>query len=541
MKRLILQYCIILICSTLSGQAGPENLVGKVSFMSSQNIYVKFKSTSEISPGDTLFISSEGKLIPVLKVSNLSSTSAVCTSISKEILTIDHLIIAISNRKDQRPTDQAEEVLPVNNQIPIIVDTSSSVSVSSPRQSQIIKGSLSVNSYTDLSNTTADNSQRFRYTFSLAAQNIGDSKFSAETYLSFKHKAGEWEEVKSDLFNALKVYNLSVYYDMNKTTRFSLGRRINNRISSIGPSDGLQVEKTFSHITVGALIGTRPDYSNFGFNSDLLQYGAYLAHVPSLKRGRVESSAAIMQQMNGGKTDRRFLYFQHSNSLIKNLNFFGTFEVDLYKLISDTVNDTETAQNVFDLTGLYLSLSYRIAKAITISGSYDARKNVFYYETYKTYIDRILENEMRQSLILQVSMRITKDILFGVRSGYRFLNSDLHPSKNVYGYLTYSQIPGVNISTTISATYLTTSYLSGYIIGLNLSRNFLGGKVQTGLGYRYVDYNLSENTLNINQNVAEINFSWQLSKYLSFAAYYEGTIEPDDMYNRIYLQARKRF
>jgi hypothetical protein len=254
-----------------------------------------------------------------------------------------------------------------------------------------------------------------------------------------------------------------------------------------------------------------------------------------------ESSVAFMEQMNNGKTDRRFLYFQHSNSLIKNIYFFSTFEVDLFSLKSDTLNHSNSAQNTFNLTGLYLSLRYRMTKNLTITGSYDARKNVMYYETYKTFIDRILESEMRQSLRLQADYRISNKLTFGLQSGYRFLKSDPRPSKNLYGYINYYQIPGINISATISGTYLESVYLNSKILGASFSRDFFKGRFYTELGYRYVDYSYTESLLKTTQNIGSLNISWQLAKKLSFSFYYEGTFDKQDMYNRFYLQLRKRF
>ncbi len=96
--------------------------------------------------------------------------------------------------------------------------------------------------------------------------------------------------------------------------------------------DGLQAEKTFNKITLGVVAGTRPDYTDYGFNKNLLQYGGYLAFDTKKDDIFTQSSLAFMEQMNNMKTDRRFLYFQHSSSLLKNLYFFGTFEVDLYKV-----------------------------------------------------------------------------------------------------------------------------------------------------------------------------------------------------------------
>jgi hypothetical protein len=304
--------------------------------------------------------------------------------------------------------------------------------------------------------------------------------------------------------------------------------------------DGIQFEKSFKHFAFGGLAGYRPDFNNYGFNSDLFQYGAFTAFSAKTSSGYAETSLAFMQQMNNWKTDRRFLYFQHSNTLVKNLNLFTTVEADLYQLVIDSLKN-ETPQNKFSFTGLYVSLSYRPIGNLSLSGSYDARKNVMYYETYKTFMDRILEEELRQGFRLQASYRITRDLTLGLQSGYRFLKSDPHPSRNLYGYLTYNQIPGVKLSATLSATYLESVFMNGNILGLTLSRDFFNGKIRTGAGYRYVDYTLPEGQLIVPQNIGEINFSWQLAEKMSLSIFYEGTFEEVYKYNRFYVQLRKRF
>jgi hypothetical protein len=536
MKYLFFVFCICVLTVELAGQNATENVAGKVSFISSQNIYVKFTSTIGISAGDTLFKISDGRQIPVLKVINLSSTSCVCTSISSTTFSIADQIFG--RKKDMNVKPKEKPVEKVVKEIPITVSVKKAAS---DKPKQKINGSLSASSYSDFSNTSSSNSTRFRYNFNLDARNIANSKFSIESYISFNHKLGDWSTVKNNVFDALKIYDLSVKYDLNKSTQISVGRKINQRISSIGAMDGLQVEKSFNKVAIGAVVGFRPDYMNYGFDSKLLQYGGYLAYNTSSGSSFSETSLAFMEQMNKGKTDRRFIYFQHSNSLIKNIYFFSTFEVDLFRLNSDTLNKSNTPQNTFNLTGLYLSLRYKMTKNLTISGSYDSRKNVIYYETYKTFIDRILESEMRQSFRLQADYRITNKITFGLQSGYRFLKSDPAPSRNVYGYLNFYQIPGLNITATLSGTYLESNYLNSKVLGLNLSRDFFKGKFYTEIGYHFNDYRYTESLPKTIQNVGSLNISWQLAKKLSFSFYYEGTSEKKVMYNRFYLQIRKRF
>jgi hypothetical protein len=198
-------------------------------------------------------------------------------------------------------------------------------------------------------------------------------------------------------------------------------------------------------------------------------------------------------------------------------------------------------QNNFNITSLYFSLRYRITRNLDITGSFDARKNIVYYETYKSFIDRILEDEMRKSFRLSANYRITNDLVFGVQSGYRFLKSDPRQSKNISGYLTYNRVPGLNMTVTINGTYLESAYMNGRIYGANLSRDFLKGKFYASAGYRYVDYSMPETLLKLNQNIAELNLSFQLPGNIFLSANYEGTFEKKIRYDRIYLQVRKRF
>ena len=540
MRKTIIFFLLLALSTLLNGQDNIIIMSGQVSFISSQNIYVRFSSTSGISAGDTLFLQTDGGLVPSLIVNDLSSSSCLCTSISGRTLAVADLVTA-KIRKKKAEDEEVRTVIPVREpEVQKLKSDSLSPAEANKNLPQQIRGSLSLVSYSDLTDTESENSQRFRYTLSLDARNIGNSKFSLESYISFRHKAGGWDEVRNDFFSALKVYTLAARYEINPTTRVILGRNINQKLSSIGAFDGLQLEKNLRGFSFGVLAGFRPDYGNYGFNSSLLQYGAYVSYKSQGKISGSESSIAFMQQTKDFRTDRRFLYFQHSNSFIRNLHLIATFEADLYRLKIDSV-DNEQPQNTFSLTGVYVSIRYKILKSLTLYGSYDARKNVMYYETYKTFIDRIMETELRQGFRLQANYRLTKDLTFGVQGGYRFLKSDPSPSRNIYSYFTYGRIPRINISATLYGTYLESNYMNGMVVGLRLNRDFFNGNIQTGLGYSYADYKFSESLVTAGQNVAEINLAWQLKRKMSFSVSYEGTFERSDTYTRIYILLRKRF
>lgn len=526
----------------LRGQTLSKAKEGIVSFVTSQNIYVKFESTSTISVGDTLFIIQDTRRIPVLIVKDMSSISCVCTPISTRTLSAAD---KISTRpKIIQPAKSTEIV--VNSVIqPVIVKVDTgSVKKELPKElKQNISGRISVSSYSDYSNVS-DFSQRMRYTFSLNARNISDSKLSAEAYISFAHKINQWSEIKNDIFNGLKIYSLSANYAFNTKNNIWIGRKINPMLSNAGAIDGVQYETKFKSFTIGAFAGTRPDYMNYSFNAKLLQYGGYFGHDYVNKNGgSAQTSVAFVEQKNNGNIDRRFTYLQHSNSLLTNLYFFGSVEFELYnkqRSISN-LDTTYTQNNVPTLSNLYVSLRYKVIKQLSLSLSYSNRQNIIYYETYKSFIDQLLFASTMQGYTFQVNFRPGKQISIGANAGYRFSKTDPKPSKNLYSYITYSNVPWINASATLSATLMQTSYINGSIYSLGLSRDIIPGILYGGVSYRYVDYKFVNSETPLKQNMAEMDLTWRIMKKLSFSLNYEGTFEKGRNYDRIYVNLTQRF
>jgi len=527
---------------TLKGQTPDEPVEGAVSYISSTNVYVKFRSTENIAVGDTLFISRDGSLIPVLKVENLSSISCVCSPISNQTFVVaDKLFAKPTPKKIQKPDEKIVE--PTVAVLPVIAnpDSVSTETATSKPLKQEINGRASVSAYSNFSNSPADNSLRMRYTLSVNAKNLGDSKLSAETYLSFVHKKGEWSEIQDNAFNGLKVYSLAVKYDFNPKTTLLFGRKINPKISNVGAIDGVQFEKKFKALSFGLFAGTRPDYSDYSFDASLPQFGGYLAHDYTTKTGNMQNSIAIVEQENSGKTDRRFAYFQHSNTLVKNLYLFGSIEFDLYKKVMNQ-DSTFSQDNSPSLSNMYISLRYKINRQLSLSVSYSARQNVVYYETFATnIIERLLETSTLYGYSGQINFRPTKNISAGLKAGYRNRKEDPSPSTNYYGYVTFNRVPFINASATLSATILETGYLSGGIYSAGITRDIIPGKLSGGLSYKYVDYKFTTSETKLVQNMGEINLTWKVYKKLYCSVNYEGTFEKETNYNRVYFNLTQRF
>jgi len=168
-------------------------------------------------------------------------------------------------------------------------------------------------------------------------------------------------------------------------------------------------------------------------------------------------------------------------------------------------------------------------------------QNIIYYETDKTYVERLLDAAMVQGFGAQVSYQPVKYLSIGVNAGYRDSKKDPRPTKNLYGYISYSRIPALLLSVTISVTMLETGYMSGQIYGAGISRDLVAGKLYAGLDYRYVSYKFYSGEAAMVQQMGEANLTWRILRKLSCGIYYEGTFDKNSIFNRIYFNITQRF
>jgi hypothetical protein len=532
-RYVIVFLLLILVKAPARGQAP---LVGTVTYITSQHIYVRFNSTEGLNDGDTLFMQGSVREIPMLVILSHSSTSCVCEALAEQEFSLSDQVIG------HPATPEPGEVTPVT--VPTeepdeseegpAVEKVDGVPGAVPRK-QEVNGRFTISSYTDLKNQESESRERLRYTFSMAARNIGGSGLTIETYTTFNHTLKQWDEIKADVFNGLKIYNLSASYAFSESMILTAGRRINPKLSSVGAIDGLQFEKKFGSLSAGVIAGFRPDYQDFSINSGLFQYGAYLAHNFNGAAGRMQNTMAYIEQMNQGQTDRRFVYFQHSNSLVTNLWFFGSVEADLYQQVGGT------RQTVFNLYNAYVNIRYRIIRPLTLSLSYSARNNLIYYESYKDFLDRLLDEKTLQGWRFRVNYRPIPYLYLGAHAAYRYRKDDPMATKNARFFATYTRIPGIGASVTAGFTWMQSVYLDGRIYGIGIDKDLMNEKLHAELKYHYVDQTYRNAEMAIPQHVGEAGLSWAAYRKLYLTVYYEGTFEKSLGYNRIFISLSQRF
>jgi len=533
----------ILIGFSLYGQNVDGFIKGSINFISSQNVYVQFVNTDGIEIGDTIFSFENDVWQPILIVKNKSSISCIGTIIGTNTLSVSNKVFA---RKKVEPVPV--DVVAHNSKEGIAVND---LAVSNAKQekqltghSPSISGRVSLSGFINNPSDTTLNST-FRFNLSLDAHHIANSNFSAECDLSLTNRnvyrpfTSLIDSTKlisyHQTFNDVRIYNLSLKYDINKKSSVIFGRKINLNLANIGAIDGFQYQNTGKVISFGAVVGSRPDTYTYAINTILFQYGVYISHQLTDKTGSMQTSVAFFNQTNNMLTDRRFVYLQHSNSLLKNVDFFGSAEVDLFGMKNNQPITT------FNLTSTYLSLRWRTLHNLSMALSYDARKNIYYYETYKNYVDSLLDKETRQGFKFQVNYQPINHLSWGGTAGYRFATATSNQSLNGYTYLTYSQLPVIDASLTISATALKTNYLNGMIYGASLSRDFFNGKLFAELSYQNVNYTFTTTT-QLLENNADVDLSWRITRKLIFSMDFEAMKDTNsNLQGHLFFNITQRF
>ncbi len=509
--------------------------IGVVTYKSAQNVYVKFENTGGISQGDTLYQKTDNRMVPAIIVQFISTKSVAGQTITDIDLNVDDRLYAVIEREIP-DTTIVESKLPETAIVLTSQEITSKENFSRRKLNESgISGKFSIQSYSNISNSAyfADN-QRWRYSFALDAKNIGGSNLSFSDYMTFAYRADQWAKLSDNIGQSLRVYDFALYYEFTKKTSAWLGRHLNRKISNISSIDGLQFETGINENYLGIVAGSRPNYTDLGLNMKLFEYGIYIGRDDSLSSGYMSNTAAFFEQTNDFKTDRRFLYFQHSNSLIPNTNIFLSTEVDMFKEIMGIKSYG------FQLTSLFASLRYSPSRVISVSLNYDARKNVIFYETYKNFIDSLFENETRQGFNARINLRPFNKIFLGVSGGYRYQKGDLKPARNFAGYLGYTQIPAIEVTPTISYTKLITSYIEGGVAGLRLSRS-IGNNFDISVDYRNTQYKFYSTIGNFNQNSVSVDLSTILFNPVFLSISYEGIFEKTSTSGRILLDLTTRF
>lgn len=544
--RVSIKYLMFLFLLLVGGLTYGQEAIneGEITFMTSNNTYVRFTSTDGIEVGDTLKVLMNDIYNPCLIVEQKSSTSCVCRKLESCTLEQGFKVFHNKTKNSEVLMDTSDpEEESVNTLESEIFDTDSlQKAVLQPEIEEVesresIRARTSLSSYSNLEENNDRHSVMMR--FSLNADHIRNSNFSLNSYVNYRKNidANDPDDPRNSL---LRIYNLALRYE-NDSSSMSIifGRNINPRMSSVGAVDGLQVNRYFNKLYTGAIVGFRPDVFEFGFNSDLLEYGFYVGSELADKNGRNTGrvTAGFLEQRNTSEIDRRYSYFQFSNSFNRNFGVFASGEIDLYS--RDLVSNTSFSPQ---LTNIFMSLRYRFNRRISVNFSFDSRKRIIYYETLRTELERLLaDDEARQGIRVRLNFRPINLIYMGLSYSKRFQNSSQNKSDNYNGFLSLTRIPGIDGRLNFGFNLNKSNFQNSLVYTIRHSRTIVRRKLDVEVYYRYAEYNYFNTETKLSQYYAGGNLSWNITRDIGLNLLFEHSASGGQNRNRINTKLIKRF
>ncbi|MBP7409130.1 MAG: hypothetical protein KA941_10265, partial [Flavobacteriales bacterium] len=216
-----------------------------------------------------------------------------------------------------------------------------------------------------------------------------------------------------------------------------------------------------------------------GLNFDLLEYGGYIGAQVNSATVNSRSTVGLLQQTNNGMVDRRYAYIQHSSTFSGNLNIFSSGELDLYSTAGSSVR----------LTNFFISSRYRFSRKVDVFASYDSRRRVVYYETFRNDVEVLLDDDdARQGARVRLSVRPTRKLGLGAAYSKRFQADGANASDNIGGFLNFNMDPEGVGRWSVQANRNTSSYVRSDVLSFRHNRTLIPRLLTLSLYYRMVEY-----------------------------------------------------
>jgi hypothetical protein len=471
-KKIIIFHSLILIFYTLSGSlfAQDDQLgIGKISYISKENIYVDKGKKTGLVLGDTLTVKRDGEIIANLHVQYVAENSASCLILNlKENPHIGDMVEFTLRSAKRAETDIAI--------VPFSRPTQDSYEKNmSTKQFARISGGLSLQwfHYEDQSGNNLNFDQP-TVGFDLRAKELWGKKY----YFVIKMRVRKNQRTRNYSTGIEeeewrnRIYSFYFSYEDNESPiNYRIGRILTPNLRGVGYLDGLQLQHNISkEINWGVYGGLQSSWQFATTEDSLKKYGVFVSYNNGgYTSNRFAATIAYNAIYHEQTVSRKNIYVQSSFNSKNGFSIFQSMEIDF-----NTSWREEKENQPVSLTSFYLSARYRISNMVRTGINYDNRKNYYRYETREIPED-FYDLAYRHGLSADLSLTLPQDYYTSFRFGIKKRQDDsetttigrfsLRKNNLFFKYLT------MNFNFNGYINY----YTKGWIPSLYLSKQITGG------------------------------------------------------------------
>lgn len=551
--RNLITYCLISLACVCSVQSLTGQVVeGRVTYIAEDGIYTDIGTLKGVSIGDTLYLDdASGK--PVLWVQSVSRKS----SLNLPMDTTRRFQVGMA--VFARTTDK---VIPSRDRV-----TASDTLRPSGKLDSLWIGVIS---HQNIETRTGESSAASRTVTALADRNDLRGRVGFQFFRSADRKNPDYNyyqpglTIHADLLRIqgshysfstnthirktysnrdlrsanypVRVYEMALTYQNDAVPySYQVGRISSPVINGIGYFDGgLYSHRIRPTLSVGGFIGTEPDYRKSTPQTKTSKLGAYVHYMHAFSQTvKSNSTLAFSGQYLNGNIDREFVYLQNDVTLGSRVYVYQNAEFGINR------SDLSRRQSTLEISNIYLMTRIRPLRTVSVTASYDARKNVFLVQTYKAIPDSLFDDALRQGLRGDISWRVTRQLTLSAGSSVRTRKGDsqktwLHSAGFYYYNLFETQI---NVNFRAFSTH--TPYTTARSYSTSVSRQF--HRLYSSVSLRTYDYELRGRSEKYGRFSAGLDISYDLTRRLFATAQYEYSTGKDEKADRLFLELSYRF
>jgi hypothetical protein len=206
-----------------------------------------------------------------------------------------------------------------------------------------------------------------------------------------------------------RLYRLVLGWDKpGAGWRFALGRQFSPDLANVSVFDGLSAGYDRERWSAGLFAGTQPDARNYGYASNVREYGTFFAlHAEPEAPRRWSITSGAVASYEDSVINREYV-FLHARYAASRVTGFMTQEVDVNRGWKE-----DTGESTWSPTSTFLSVRLRVSDIINLLAGYDNRRDVRIFRDRTTPEDEF-NDSFRRGLWTGAQISVSRHLRLGL-------------------------------------------------------------------------------------------------------------------------------
>lgn len=212
----------------------------------------------------------------------------------------------------------------------------------------------------------------------LDGNRVGGSAFDAQVDVRARHTVQTVSDGREFNDGQTRVYRLNTRW-RSSADRYhvTLGRQFSSALASISTFDGAELTCDRTRWGLGAFAGAQPEPVDYGFSTDIAEYGAYARlHTAPGATTRWEMVTAAIGSYEQGHVNREYIALL-GRVMSARTSIMLQQDVDVNRGWK-----RDAGESAMTLTNTFVSTHWRATRTIDLDAGYDNRRNIRLYRDF---------------------------------------------------------------------------------------------------------------------------------------------------------------